>query len=91
MSSPGSPESAISGLTDTANNLKLQLKSYISQTDNTTMIHIIGSTLVIFIAGCIAYYVYYKFTMLPKSCKRLNAKKSAALNSSWITTSAADP
>ena len=91
MSSPGSPESAISGLTDTANNLKLQLKSYISQTDNTTLVHIIGTTLVIFIAGCIAYYVYYKMTLLPKSCRRLNGKKSAALNSSWITTASSDP
>jgi hypothetical protein len=88
-SSPGS--TAISGMTDAANNLKLQLKSYISQTDNTTLIHIIGTTLVIFIAGCIIYYVYYKMTLLPKSCGRLNGKKSAALNSSWITTGSADP
>lgn len=91
-STPGSPaESAVSGLTDSANALKMQLKSYVSQTDNTTLIHIIGCTLVIFIAGCIAYYVYYKFTLLPKSCKRLNGKKPAALNSSWITTASADP
>jgi len=82
---------AISGMADAANNLKLQLKSYISQTDNTTLIHIIGSTLVIFIAGCIVYYVYYKMTLLPKSCRRLNNKKSASLNSSWITTSSSDP
>lgn len=86
---PGS--AAISGVTDAANNLKLQLKSYISQTDNTTLVHIIGTTLVIFIAGCIVYYVYYKMTLLPKSCRRLNGKKSAALNSSWITTASSDP
>lgn len=91
-STPVAPaESAVSGLTDSANALKMQLKSYVSQTDNTTLIHIIGCTLVIFIAGCIAYYVYYKFTLLPKSCKRLNGKKPAALNSSWITTASADP
>ena len=81
----------ISNVTDSAKNLKLQLASYVSQTNSTTLIHIIGSTLVIFIAGCIAYYVYYKITLLPKSCKRLNVKKPAALNSSWITSSSADP
>lgn len=81
----------ISNVTDSAKNLKLQLASYVSQTNSTTLIHIIGSTLVIFIAGCIAYYVYYKVTLLPKSCKRLNVKKPAALNSSWITSSSADP
>ena len=92
MSSSSTPGSAaISGVADAANNLQLQLKSYISQTDNTTLVHIIGTTLVIFIAGCIAYYVYYKTTMLPKSCRRLNGKKSAALNSSWITTASSDP
>ena len=92
MSSSSTPGSAaISGVTDAANNLQLQLKSYISQTDNTTLVHIIGTTLVIFIAGCIAYYVYYKTTLLPKSCRRLNGKKSAALNSSWITTASSDP
>jgi hypothetical protein len=92
MSSPSTPGSAaISGVADAANNLQLQLKSYISQTDNTTLVHIIGTTLVIFIAGCIAYYVYYKTTLLPKSCRRLNGKKSAALNSSWITTASSDP
>lgn len=91
-STPVAPaESAVSGLTGSANALKMQLKSYVSQTDNTTLIHIIGCTLVLFIAGCIAYYVYYKFTLLPKSCKRLNGKKPAALNSSWITTASADP
>lgn len=88
-STPGS--NAISGMADAANNLKLQLKSYISQTDNTTLIHVIGTTLVIFIAGCIAYYVYYKMTLLPKSCGRLNGKKAAALNSSWITSGSSDP
>jgi hypothetical protein len=82
---------AISAMTDGANNLKSQVKSYISQTDNTTLVHIIGTTLVLFIAGCIAYYVYYKMTLLPKSCRRLNGKKSAALNSSWITTASSDP
>jgi len=92
MSSPSTPGSAaISGVTDAANNLKLQLKSVISQTNNTTLVHIIGTTLVLFIAGCIAYYVYYKMTLLPKSCRRLNGKKTAALNSSWITTASSDP
>jgi len=81
----------ISNVTNSAKDLKLQLASYISQTNSTTLIHIIGSTLVIFIAGCIAYYVYYKVTLLPKSCKRLNVKKPAALNSSWITSGSADP
>lgn len=92
MSATNTPGSnAISGLVDAANSFKLQLNSYISQTDNTTLIHIIGSTLVIFIAGCIVYYMYYKMTLLPKSCGRLNGKKSAALNSSWITSGSADP
>jgi hypothetical protein len=92
MSSSSTPGSAaISGVADAANNLQLQLKSYISQTDNTTLVHIIGTTLVIFIAGCIAYYVYYKMTLLPKSCRRLNGKTPAALNSSWITTASSDP
>ena len=92
MSSQTTPgAAAISGVKDAANNLQLQLKSYISQTDNTTLVHIIGTTLVIFIAGCIAYYVYYKMTLLPKSCRRLNGKTPAALNSSWITTASSDP
>jgi hypothetical protein len=92
MSTPSNPGSnAISGVADAANNIKLKLKSYMSQTDNTTLIHVIGTTLVIVIAGCIVYYVYHKMTLLPKSCKRLNGKKSAALNSSWITTASADP
>ena len=81
----------ISSVTDSAKNLKLQLASYVSQTNSTTLIHIIGCSLIIFIAGCIAYYVYYKITLLPKSCKRLNVKKPAALNSSWITSASADP
>lgn len=81
----------ISNVTNSAKDLKLQLASYVSQTNSTTLIHIIGSTLIIFIAGCIAYYVYYKITLLPKSCKRLNIKKPAALNSSWITSGSADP
>jgi hypothetical protein len=92
MSSQTTPgAAAISGVADAASNLQLQLKSYISQTDNTTLVHIIGTTLVIFIAGCIAYYVYYKMTLLPKSCRRLNGKNPAALNSSWITTASSDP
>lgn len=92
MSSSTTPGSAaVSGLTNAANNLKLQLTSHISQTDNTTLVHIIGTTLVIFIAGCIAYYVYHKTTLLPKSCRRLNSKKPALLNSSWITTASSDP
>jgi hypothetical protein len=92
MSSQTTPgAAAISGVKDAASNLQLQLKSYISQTDNTTLVHIIGTTLVIFIAGCIAYYVYYKMTLLPKSCRRLNGKTPAALNSSWITTASSDP
>ena len=81
----------ISNVTNSAKDLKLQLASYVSQANSTTLIHIIGCTLVIFISGCIAYYVYYKVTMLPKSCKRLNVKKAAALNSSWITSGSADP
>jgi Phosphatidylinositol-specific phospholipase C, X domain len=81
----------ISNVTNSAKDLKLQLASYVSQTNSTTLIHVIGCTLVIFIAGCIAYYVYYKVTMLPKSCKRLNGKKTAALNSGWITSGSADP
>ena len=81
----------ISNVTNSAKDLKLQLASYVSQTNSTTLIHIIGCTLVIFISGCIAYYVYYKVTLLPKSCKRLNVKKAAALNSGWITSGSADP
>ena len=81
----------ISNVTNSAKDLKLQLASYVSQTNSTTLIHIIGCSLIIFIAGCIAYYVYYKITLLPKSCKRLNVKKPAALNSSWITSASADP
>ena len=81
----------ISSVTNSAKDLKLQLASYVSQANSTTLIHIIGCTLVIFISGCIAYYVYYKVTLLPKSCKRLNVKKAAALNSSWITSGSADP
>lgn len=81
----------ISNVTNSAKDLKLQLASYVSQANSTTLIHIIGCTLVIFISGCIAYYVYYKVTLLPKSCKRLNVKKAAALNSGWITSNSADP
>jgi hypothetical protein len=82
---------AISGVKNAAKDLKLKLSSFISQTNNVTLVHMIGCTLIIFIAGCIAYYMYYKITLLPKSCKRLNGKKAAALNSGWITSASADP
>jgi hypothetical protein len=38
-----------------------------------------------------AYYIYYKYTLLPKSCKLLNKKKAPALNSNWITSASSDP
>ena len=41
--------------------------------------------------GCMAYYIYYKYALLPKSCKLLNKKKAPALNSNWITTASSDP
>jgi hypothetical protein len=69
----------------------LLLKSMVSQVPNTMLIHVIGCTLIFFIMGCMAYYIYYKYTLLPKSCARLNKKKAAALNSNWITTASTDP
>lgn len=69
----------------------LRFKSMVSQVPNTMLIHVIGCTLIFFIMGCMAYYIYYKYTLLPKSCKLLNKKKAAALNSNWITTASTDP
>uniref|UniRef100_A0A6C0I1H3 PI-PLC Y-box domain-containing protein n=1 Tax=viral metagenome TaxID=1070528 RepID=A0A6C0I1H3_9ZZZZ len=69
----------------------LLLKSMVSQVPNTMLIHVIGCTLIFFIMGCMAYYIYYKYTLLPKSCARLNKKKAPALNSNWITTASSDP
>ena len=69
----------------------LRFKSIVSQVPNTMLIHVIGCTLIFFIMGCMAYYIYYKYTLLPKSCARLNKKKAAALNSNWITTASSDP
>jgi hypothetical protein len=69
----------------------LRFKSIVSQVPNTMLIHVIGCTLIFFIMGCMAYYIYYKYTLLPKSCARLNKKKAAALNSNWITTASTDP
>jgi len=69
----------------------LLFKSMVSQVPNTTLIHIIGCSLIILIMACIAYYIYYKYTLLPKSCKRLNSKKVPALNSNWITSASSDP
>ena len=69
----------------------LFLRSMVSQVPNTMLIHVIGCTLIFFIMGCMAYYIYYKYTLLPKSCARLNKKKAAALNSNWITTASTDP
>jgi Phosphatidylinositol-specific phospholipase C, X domain len=69
----------------------LRLKSVVSQVPNTLLIHIIGCTLIFFIMACMSYYIYYKYTLLPKSCKLLNKKKAPALNSNWITTASSDP
>lgn len=66
-------------------------KMMIKEVPNTTLIHVIGCTLIFFIMACMAYYVYYKFTLLPKSCARLNRNKAAALNSNWITNASSDP
>jgi len=66
-------------------------KTMVAEVPNTMLIHIIGCTLIIFIMACMAYYVYYKYTLLPKSCERLNKKKGAPLNSNWITTASSDP
>ena len=69
----------------------LHLKSMVSQVPNTMLIHVIGCTLIFFLMGCMAYYIYYKYTLLPKSCKLLNKKKAPELNSNWITTASSDP
>ena len=69
----------------------LLLKSMVSQVPNTMLIHVIGCTLIFFIMGCMAYYIYYKYSLLPKSCARLNKKKAPALTSNWITTASSDP
>ena len=69
----------------------LRLKSMVSQVPNTLLIHVIGCTLIFFIMACMAYYIYYKYTLLPKSCKLLNKKKAPALNSNWITSASSDP
>jgi hypothetical protein len=66
-------------------------KTMVAEVPNTMLIHIIGCTLIIFIMACMAYYVYYKYTLLPKSCARLNKKKGVPLNSVWITTASSDP
>ena len=63
----------------------------VAQVPNTMLIHIIGCTLIIFLMACMAFYIYYKYTLLPKSCARLNKNKVAALNSNWITTASSDP
>ena len=69
----------------------LRFKSIVSQVPNTMLIHVIGCTLIIFIMACMAYYIYYKYTLLPKSCARLNKYKAGALNSNWITSASSDP
>ena len=69
----------------------LYYRNMVSQVPNTMLIHVIGCTLIFFIMACMAYYVYYKYTLLPKSCARLNKKKAAALNSNWITSASSDP
>jgi hypothetical protein len=76
------------------NNLQSKLlyyKTMVAEVPNTMLIHIIGCTLIIFIMACMAYYIYYKYTLLPKSCARLNKNKVAALNSNWITSASSDP
>ena len=72
------------------NNL-LYYRNMVSQVPNTMLIHVIGCTLIFFIMACMAYYIYYKYTLLPKSCSRLNKNKAAALNSNWITSASSDP
>ena len=72
-------------------NKLLYYKTMVAQVPNTMLIHIIGCTLIIFIMACMAYYIYYKYTLLPKSCARLNKKKGALLNSNWITSASSDP
>jgi len=72
-------------------NKLLYYKTMVAQVPNTMLIHIIGCTLIIFLMACMAFYIYYKYTLLPKSCARLNKNKVAALNSNWITTASSDP
>jgi len=72
-------------------NTVLKFKTTLAEVPNTTLIHVIGCTLVIFIMACMAYYIYYKYTLLPKSCARLNRIKASKLNSNWITTASSDP
>jgi hypothetical protein len=69
----------------------LYYRNMVSQVPNTMLIHVIGCTLIFFIMACMAYYIYYKYTLLPKSCARLNKNKAAALNSNWITSASSDP
>ena len=69
----------------------LYYRNMVSQVPNTMLIHVIGCTLIFFIMACIAYYIYHKYTLLPKSCARLNKNKAAALNSNWITSASSDP
>jgi len=87
-------DEALSNVKSSATNMKLQFSSLVAQTNNITLVHIIGCTLVILILVCMIYYVYYKVTMLPKICTRLNNssnKKAAVLNSKWITSASASP
>jgi hypothetical protein len=72
-------------------NTVFKLKTTLAEIPNTTLIHVIGCTLVIFIMACMAYYIYYKYTLLPKSCARLNRTKVPGLNSNWITSASSDP
>jgi hypothetical protein len=81
----------IESFKDQLSSKALLLKNMVSQVPNTMLIHVIGCTLIFFIMGCMAYYIYYKYTLLPKSCKLLNKKKAPALNSNWITTASSDP
>jgi hypothetical protein len=69
----------------------LYYRNMVSQVPNTMLIHVIGCTLIFFIMACMAYYIYYKYTLLPKSCARLNKTKAPALNSNWITSASSDP
>jgi len=73
------------------NSTLLYYRNMVSQVPNTMLIHVIGCTLIFFIMACMAYYVYYKYTLLPKSCARLNRNKAATLNSNWITNASSDP
>jgi hypothetical protein len=91
MSFNNSNSNSIETLKNELESKMLLLKSIVSQVPNTMLIHVIGCTLIFFIMGCMAYYIYYKYTLLPKSCARLNKKKAPALNSNWITTASSDP